>query len=196
MNKLLILISLLFITVTVMAIDTTFYENGQIKSIYKKSKFKKEFYVNGKLMEQLNYETFIKKGKKYEYDSLGNLTSKGKFFLGFNKHGTWKFYEEGKNVDKVKFKFGEIKSELVNEKGKKLKCYFTYGFGAYTGECKEVENKFRITNIAIAGCIVSNKIIFRSAIHNFFVSTTMVLKHGLNWEDKVDEYCEFERAKF
>ena len=189
-RKLLTVLLCTLLTLKSFGADTTYYENGNILSITKYNKYRIEFYPNGIIKQKTKFDRFCRKGKEVQFDSLGNLTSKGKFIFRRVKHGKWKHFKNGKKIKIVKYKYGIEKSELYTETGKKIKCLLIYGLGSWgQGPCETAIHKFKVQYVAVAGCIVTNKILFRTRIHNFFVETGLILHHGFKWRDKIENVC-------
>lgn len=190
MNKIFAILLSIFLTLNLLGADTTtYYDDGSIHVIYKRYKFRKEFYMNGMLKQKTNHDKVWKKGREVNYDSLGQTTSKGKIIYNGRRHGTWKLYDEGKLQEKIKYKYGIEKNNLYTENGKRVKCYLTYGLGAGRGPCDSAENKFRVRYVPVAGCLVTNKLLFKTTIHNFFVEVPLAIKHGFKWHNKANEMC-------
>lgn len=139
---------------------------------------------SGTLVFQMKEDKWIGRGKIIEYDSLGNLTAKGKTVFDHLKHGKWKFYENGKYIRKQKYKYGLLRSSLKNDKGKKIRCYLVYGMPGWKLETEESESKYGIREVRIAGCVVNGKILFKAKLHNFFVGSAMTFHYGFRWKTK------------
>jgi hypothetical protein len=189
MKKTLTILLLLLSTLNSIGADTTYYENGNVHVIFKRNQFRKEFYINGTIKQKTRYDKIWRKGKQINYDSLGQISSKGKIIFNSRKHGKWKLFEEGRVIKKNRYKYGVEKNDLYTETEKKVKCYLTYGYGAWGGPCDSAENKFQVRYIPVAGCIVTNKLLFKTAIHNFIVGVGLSIRHGFKWHEKIDEIC-------
>ena len=181
---------------TSLAADTTYYNNGNIKSIHDWSVKSVSYYPSGTLKEKEVYPNFFRKGREITYDSLGQVTSKGKTIFFGRKHGKWKTYQDGKLTHKVKYRYGIEKSELYTPKGKRIHCKLTYGLGGGRGHCTEAENKYRVRRTPIAGCRVNSNIIFKSSVHNLFLSIRKSFKYGFGLYDKMRDMCQDKKDQF
>jgi hypothetical protein len=169
--------------------DTTYYENGKIQAIYDHQRSFTEFYMNGSIMKYIEFDKFWRKGKQLNYDSTGQVISKGKIIFNGRKHGVWKDYSNGKVIQKTRYKFGVDKKFMRTPSGKRARIYLTYGYAPFRGPCDSAQNKFKVKFLPVAGCVVSRKLLFRSSWHNFFVNVQLMPRFGLNWQDKVHEFC-------
>ncbi len=196
MKSFILLISYFFISHFVSAIDTIYYESGDVKAIYSRNSFYKSYYKNGQIATYKKEDTYLFKGRVRTYDSLGNLVSKGKIIFSDIKQGRWMFYENGKKKV-VKYKYGEEKSTLRTPKGKRVKCLLTYGyFSSYGFSCDSAAEEYKMFDIPIAGCSVTSKLVFKADIHNFFVQCRMIPRYGIDWEEKRSAMCRGIRACF
>lgn len=206
--KYIILFMLTSIAINSNAADTTFYENGNVKSIckrwqtclvyyedgtlqwnYKRNKFIKSYYRNGNLKRFDKYDNLISRGKSRNYDSLGRVTSKGKIAFNQKKHGKWKFYDENRDCTTIKYKFGKVNDSLLTSDGKKVKCILTYGYGPRNGPCPEAIDHYRVRYIPVSGCLVTRKLRAKTSFHNGFVRMRMRMKHGSDWEKNIKTRC-------
>jgi len=191
--------------------STTFFKVGKFNSKGKRIGRWLTFNKLGYLEKEEHYKARKRspnKAIKYEYSDNNKLESYGKLF-DRRKHGKWKILnEKGKlvkierfaygdlhgttkdiiNKTKIKYYRGLTKNQLYNSKGKRYVFYFTYGLAKFRDwDCSE--EKFACKHYPLAGCVVSYKIIRRTAIHNFFVSARQCLRFGLGWENKYFKGC-------
>lgn len=180
----------LSLTSSVIASDTTFYNNGEIRSIYKRGKYRKVFYENGIVKHKTKYDNLWRRGLVVNYDSLGRKISKGKIVFDSREHGKWCFYENDLLKYKMSYRYGFEKDELYSKNGKRLRCYLIYGLGASrNGTCDSVINSMRVRYVTVAGCVVSRNLLIKTSIHNFFVNISMSINYGIKWREKVDCIC-------
>lgn len=95
-------------------IDTTFHENGAIKSIGARNELReriglwKTFFDDGKPKSIVNYQKGKEHGKWITYHSTGNISSEGNFKDG-SKVNEWKYYyPSGKIKTIVNYNTGEM----------------------------------------------------------------------------------------
>ncbi|MGZ4035189.1 MAG: hypothetical protein ACXVPU_00890 [Bacteroidia bacterium] len=190
MKKILLIQITLLLSTICFAADTAFYEKGKIKSIYKRGKYYESYYETGKMKEYNRSDSFFRKGKTITYDSLGNIESKGRTVFDVRKQGRWEEYENGKKHI-VHYKYGIEKSTLRTPNGKRVKCILTYGKGAPWNSylCDSALEKYRVRYVAVAGCVVNNKILSKTAFHNFFIYVRKSVRFGIHWEDKMAAMC-------
>ena len=79
-------------------VDTSYYENGEIRSISKRRVFFHEYYKNGAKKMKVRYDRTWNKGKTVNFDSLGIITSKGKTKFKYRRHGKWNFMKTEKRL--------------------------------------------------------------------------------------------------
>lgn len=196
MTKYFLSLFLILITLNLFGADTLFYDNGNIRRVTKKYKSFKEYYLNGEIKQKVKYDKFWRKGNLKAYDSIGNITTKGKYYFMTTKHGCWKTYDNGSLVKKNKYKFGVPKSDLLTSKGKRIKVILTYGKPSFNRElCKQSVDKYHLKYVAVAGCIVSNHLIFKASIHNTLVRAGMIIRHGFKWKEKINKICGIEKVR-
>jgi len=171
--------------------DTLYYDNGNIKSIYIKNKFSKIFYKNGNLKEYVKFSSYWIKSLEITYDTLGQITSKGKFIFKHRSHGTYKYYENNVLIEEEKFKYGVEVEDLKNKNGKIPHCYLGFGYVAFPlqGPCKEAHEKYNIRFITVANGATKSAIIKKVNRHNFWVNLIMNIKHGKNWREDIYTMC-------
>ena len=175
--------------------DTTFYENGQIESVFKRFKFSKDYYRNGTLKKKVVADKLWRRGKEANFDSLGVCISKGRLKFGFRKHGNWKTFENGKKTSKTPYKFGYVKDSLRTESGKMKRCILTRGLHAWSfRSCEDSQEKYGLTYIAVAGCVSTRRLKIKSGFHNFFVELRMRMKYGSGWEEEIESLCKKTRT--
>lgn len=133
-------------------------------------------------------ESFFHKGRIEVFDSSSTIIAKGKVLLG-KRHGKWMLYESDKEQIRVRYKFGVLKSQLKTSTGKRTKLLLLIGKPMFFPKCQKGTDEFKLHAHTVAGCRVNNKILFRVGWHNFFVTTSLVMKHGFNWEEKYREIC-------
>ncbi len=187
------------------------FKVGELNSKGKKTGWWLTFSTVGYIEKKEHYKAkkrFPNKTIKYEYSDNNKLESYGKLF-DRRKHGKWKiFNEKGELVKIERFAYGDLhgttkdiinktkikyfrgltKDQLYNSKGKRYVFYFTYGMPTFR-DWSCAEEKFACKYYSLAGCVVSHKIVKRSAIHNFFVSARQCLRFGLGWKSKYFERC-------
>lgn len=133
-------------------------------------------------------ETFFRKGKKEIYDTSQVLIAKGKALIG-QRHGKWKELDAENEWTIVRYKYGVRKSDLRTTSGNRTKLLLLVGKPIFFRKCQEGSNSFKLHIQTVAGCRINNKIMLRVGWHNFFVKTSLVLKHGFDWEEKYREMC-------
>jgi hypothetical protein len=188
--KKLLLIFVMFFSISAAATDTLRYSDGKIEAVYKRYKYYRHYYHNGQIGFYHTDETWLRKGKTIRYDSLGNVTSQGKTKIYGNKHGKWSYYSNGHKDSTIRYKYGVPKKELRTSKGRRVRCILTYGYGAWGYRlCDTARDKYRIEYISVAGCVINTRIQVKSGFHNFFVNTAMCLRYGPAWRNKIDTAC-------
>lgn len=195
----LLFLSLLFGFKVFCHIDTIRYETGEIQYINSRHHFVKEFYKNGQLKTYTKSETYLRKGKRRMYDENGKLTVKGKLGFSFTEQGRWVYYSNGKKDSVIHYKYGLKRSELRTPKGKRTKCLLTHGMLARNYQpCEEAIEKYKIQYVAVAGCVVTTQLLFKSNIHNTLLYIRKSLRFGIHWEDKMHSMCSERdiRSKF
>ena len=197
MKRILLILTVSLLSISCFAADTTFYEKGKIKCIYKTRRYYKNYYRNGKMEEFNRCSRFFRRGKIINYDSLGNIESGGRTIFYGVEQGRWKEYENGKKYI-VHYKYGIDKNKLRTPKGKRVKSILTYGLGAgwKGGVCDSALEKYRVRYVAVAGCIVNTKILTKTAFHNIFIYIRKSIRFGIHWEDKMDAMCPKAKIRF
>lgn len=191
MKPIVIFLYLLILTHVSEGADTTYYENGNIKSISERYQFRKEFYQNEVLKEEMNYSKWSSIVRNVTYDSLGQVTSKGKTIFHYQrKHGQWKYFENGKMIGKERYNFGLTKNQFKNDQEKKMTCLLTYGLPSRRLNCDQARNEMRIIHVSAAGCVVSKEIRRRVHVHNSFVHLELLIRQGPRWRQKLDRICD------
>jgi hypothetical protein len=172
------------------ATDTLRYPTGEIQMVWQPWKFYKNYYRNGQLQRYTKQETIFRKGRLVEYDSLGNVTSKGKTKFNGHKCGRWIEYDENRKKRIVHYKYGIEKSKRRAKDGKKVRYILVHGLGAWNvGLCDSAITKYHVNFIAIGGCMMPRASYPKASLHNFFVECCMIMRYRWNWEDKADTLC-------
>jgi hypothetical protein len=133
-------------------------------------------------------ETFFFKGKQEVYGHSGKLIARGKTLLG-QKHGKWKIFDSIGDPQRARYRFGVIRSQIRTSNGRKAKLLLVIGKPIFYPSCQEAINRFKFKKISVAGCMVNRKILWRVGLHNSFVLTSVVFRHGFNWEEEYRETC-------
>jgi hypothetical protein len=126
-------------------IDTTYYSNGNIKSISKRYSYYKEYYENGNKKHIRKSDQLFARGKEKYYDENKQLVSKGKLIFDFRKHGLWKEFKNSKLISRKRYKFGREKSSLITSEGKSINVYFRMAKVQGGRLCEEAENKYKFS---------------------------------------------------
>jgi hypothetical protein len=190
MIKIVVLLLLFYLPLISLGQDTTFYKTGSIERITKhRQGIRLAFYSNGKIKRYLKSDKLFRQGKEIDYDSLGNITSKGNIKFSRVKHGKWIFYDSS-TVDKKTFKFGIDKATLYTSDGKRKRCYLTYGKGCMIKPCTKAQDKYRVQFISVSGCIMERHVRIKARLHNCFVTTSQSFRYGIRWKQKAFDYCK------
>ena len=190
MNKILIVFLIILFPVLLFGQDTSFYQTGQIKCIINRPYFsRKDYYINGQLNRYIKSDNFFRKGKEINYDSLGNVISKGKIKFRYIQHGMWKYYDNDIVTKKI-YKYGVDKTTLFTNDGKKKACFLTYGKGCMIKPCVEASEKYKVEFISVSGCIINTNIFINANTHNFFVNIRQSMRYGIRWKKKAFELCK------
>jgi hypothetical protein len=171
--------------------DTIYYYNGQIQTVKKEPfKYRTDYYLNGQIAFYRKSGNLFRKGKELTYSPDGKVISKGKIIFRYTKHGKWIFYENDTCILK-NYKYGIDKKTLLTQKGKRKRCYLTYGKPRLI-PCSDAREKYRCEFISVSGCIVNRNLVIKSTFHNLGVNIIQSFSYGFNWKKKAIKYCTEE----
>jgi hypothetical protein len=147
--------------------------------IVKKKNWKYYYDHKNRLITKKRNETFFRKGFVTYYDTLGNMTSCGRLKLG-QRSGKWREFKYGEYIS-VRYKYGIDKKLLYTSEGKYMTLVLDYGFGAHTDRSE----KYRAVLKPVAGCIVTNKVLFYCWLHNSIAELRLDMKYGKKWREEL-----------
>jgi hypothetical protein len=161
-------------------VDTFYYANGRIKDIC----FRK---VDRSLLFTLSDYTI-------SYDSLTGLkTEEGNWKRYKAQTGTWRYYDQGKLAKKEKYRFGQLKTALKIENGRKKLIYIQYGIFSSGGNVRAdtaIESKYGMITVGIGGCFTTRSFRLKVAIRNRINDVIQTFRFGRGWKEQKEKESE------